>query len=96
MRPSAPATLVVAGPAEDYKAASGSKLLPPVVEEGLPVSFRLSGEVFLYPAGCPIGPDVVGDGGRNAAEPVNRDCVPADVKLRCWEEPLVEGLTPRK
>ena len=90
----AAATLVVARPAQDDEAASGPKLVAPVVQEGLPVSFRLPGERFLYHAGRPVGPDVVGDGGGNAAEPVDGDRVPADVDVGIGEEPLVEGFAP--
>jgi hypothetical protein len=61
--------------------SSVPKLVAPVGQEGPPVSFRLSGERFLYRAGRPFGPDVVGDGGGNAAEPVDRDRVPADVDV---------------
>ena len=62
-----------------------------MVEEGSPVPLRLPGEGLLYGAGRPVGPDVVGDGGRDAAEPMHRYCVPAYVNLRRREEPLVKG-----
>jgi hypothetical protein len=85
----------IARAAQDDEAASWAKLVPPVVKEGLPAFYGLPGEGFLYRTDCPVGPDVAGDGGRDAAEPVNRDRVPANVEMGLWKEPLVERPAPR-